>query len=158
MISRVSESSTSDPLPSTEMRSCTLPGAASNVTREGPRGAAAGDDPSAAAEREPADASATSGTRPRKTGDPSVPTAINETRDGSPPRAAGASPGVFGAGSHTNVTRVLPFSPRDVPIQVRTTDAREGRLTAASASSTAFGGPGLGGAIAFAVSVGVNAQ
>ena len=29
--------------------------------------------------------------------------------------------GVFGIGSHTNVTRVLPFSPRDVPIQVRTT-------------------------------------
>jgi len=36
------------------------------------------------------------------------------------------SPGAFCTGSHTNVTFVFPFSPRVVPIHVRTTRARVG--------------------------------
>src|SRR6185295_5553290 len=69
------------------------------------------------------------------------------------------SPGAFGSGSQTNVTRVLPFSPREVPIQVRTTLAFEGRATAAaSAASTGLGGPGFGGASARAASDCVSAQ
>ena len=125
MISRNSVSSTCDPAPSTETRSCTLPGFASNVTREGTRR-----DEDEAAAAGAVEASATSGTRPLKYGAPSGPTAISDTRAGCS-RASPRSPGALGSGSQTNVTRVLPFSPRDVPIQVRTTLARDGRMDAA---------------------------
>ena len=49
--------------------------------------------------------------------------------------ARAARPACCGTGSQTNVTRVLPFSPRSVPIQVRTTRARDGVVMAASAVS-----------------------
>ncbi len=62
-------------------------------------------------------------------------------------------------GSQTNVTRVLPFSPRDVPIHVRITLALDGRaVAAASASSTGFGAANFGPASARAVSSAVMAQ
>ena len=64
------------------------------------------------------------GTRPRKYGAPSVPTAVTDTRAGCSVSRAGA-PGARFA-SQTNVTRVLPFSPRSVPIQVRITRIRVG--------------------------------
>ena len=103
------------------------------------------------------DASARAGTRPRKYGDPSGPTAISDTRAGS--LADARSPGDRAIGSHTKVTRVFPFSPRDVPIQVRTTLARLGRLTAeARAASTGLGTAGFGGASARAVCSAFSAQ
>src|SRR5262249_34013453 len=92
-------------------------------------------------------ADAASGTRPRTYGEPSSAAAVNVTRDGVS-LAGSRSPGTCGAGSQTNVIRVLPFSPREVPIHVRITRERDGVLTAASAASTAFGGPGFGGASA----------
>src|SRR5438132_1306973 len=103
------------------------------------------------------DAAAAAGTRPRKYGEPSGATAVIDTRAGSSDPAT-RSPGAFGTGSQTSVTRVLPFSPREVPIHVRTTFARPGRLIDASAASTGLGGAGLGGASARAVSSRFSAQ
>src|SRR6478609_2615753 len=85
------------------------------------------------------------GTAPRKIGEPSGAIAINVTFAGSS-WVPGFSPSAFGSGSQTKVTFVLPLSPRDVPTQVRTTDARPGRLTEASAASTGLGMAGFAGA------------
>ena len=104
MISRTSLSRTSAPVLSTARRSCTLPGAASKVT-----------DPPVGTPL----AGAVFGERPRKYGEPSGAVAVTDIRAGvSPARAT--SPAVRGRGSHTKVTRVLPFSPRSVPSHVRT--------------------------------------
>ena len=82
---------------------------------------------------------------------------MSDTRVGSARSAR--SPGAFGSGSQTKVTRVLPFSPRDVPIQVRTTLARDGRAIAELiAASTGFGTAGFGGARARAVCSAFSAQ
>ena len=137
MISRVSVSSTCESTPSTESRSCTLPGGASNVTRCGSAFAAAvaavvadaAAPPGAAPPPVPLDPITVAGTLPRKYGEPSGAIAISDTRAGS---SRGRSPGAFGSGSQTKVTFVLPFSPREVPIHVRTTLARDGRATAAA--------------------------
>ncbi len=100
-----------------------------------------------------------SGTRPRKIGDPLGPTAMTDTRDGASPGPSGRSAAVRGVGSQTNVTRVLPLSPRDVPTQVRMTRARVvADATFDSAAVTAGGGPGLGGASALDVSSAVRAH
>src|SRR5262245_36604868 len=136
------------------MRSCILPGAASNVIRPGVLGAAAD-----AADAAPlvAAAGAPGSTLPRKYGEPSGAAAISETRVGS--SLALRSPGGRTIGSHTKVTFVLPFSPRDVPIHVRTTLARLGRAVAAViAASTGFGVGGFGGASARAVCSALSAQ
>jgi hypothetical protein len=64
-------------------------------------------------------------------------------------------------GSHTNVTRVLPFSPFDVPSQVRMTrdlDADEVFTTLESAAVTPAGVGGFGAAVDNALSSGVSAQ
>src|SRR5439155_1148517 len=133
-------SSTCDPVPCTEMRSCSFPGGTSKLTRCGVRIGDAG----------------ASGTRPRNDGDPSPASAMRATCDGSSP-AAVRSPGSLGSGSQTNVTRVFPFSPRDVPIQLRTTLAREGRAVAALiAASTGLGTSAFGGAVARLASSGVR--
>src|SRR6266550_5613865 len=62
---------------------------------------------------------AASGERPRYTRSPFSVAAITETRPG-----AGSlrrlPTGVFGSGSQTSVTFVLPFAPRSVPSHVRT--------------------------------------
>ena len=150
VISRTSVSSTCAPAPSTDRRSVILPGLASKVTRDGTRSAAAVDGAVAVAPTGTAEASAMSGTRPRKNGAPSVPIAMTDTRAGS--SRAGGEPGDFGMASQTKVTRVLPLSPRDVPTQVRTTSVRDGRLMAASAFSTGFGAMALGAALAIAAS------
>src|SRR5206468_3421576 len=63
-------------------------------------------------------ATGTLGTRPRKYGAPSRPTAVSDTRDGASLPATSRRPGTSGTGSHTKVTFVLPFAPRDVPIHV----------------------------------------
>ena len=153
LISRVSLSSTCDAVPSTEMRSWILPGGTSKVTRDGPRPATRRPPPAGAGA---VDASATSGTLPRNDGEPSGAIAISDTRAGS---SRGRSPGDFGSGSQTNVTRVLPFSPRDMPTHERTTLARDGRTTAlAIAASTGLGAAGLGGAVARATSSRLSAQ
>ena len=100
-----------------------------------------------------------SGTRPRKTGDPLEPTAISDTRDGCSPGPSGRSAAVRGVGSQTNVTRVLPFSPRDVPTQVLMIRARVvDEATLFSAAVTAGGGAGLGGASALDVCSALSAQ
>src|SRR6516162_2121055 len=84
---------------------------------------------------------------------------MSATRAGGSLRFEPTSPGVFGMGSHTNVMRVFPLSPRAVPIHVRTTDALEGRAVAAlSAFSTGLGTAAFGGAEARAVSAAVSAQ
>src|SRR6187549_1922682 len=115
------------------MRSWIFPGGTSKLTRDGPRAA---DVPPAAAAGA-ADASAASGTLPRNDGEPSGAIAISDTRAGS---SRGRSPGDLGSGSQMNVTRVLPFSPRDMPTHERITLAREGRTTAlVIAASTGFG-------------------
>ena len=149
MISRNSVSSTCDPAPSTETRSCTLPGFASNVTREGTRR-----DEDEAAAAGAVEASATSGTRPLKYGAPSGPTAISDTRAGCS-RASARSPSALGSGSQTNVTRVLPFSPRDVPIHVRIArdlEADDVFTTLARAAVTALGVGAFGAAVESAIS------
>jgi len=93
---------------------------------------------------------------PRNDGEPSGAIAISETRAGS---SRAASPGAFGSGSHTKVTRVFPFSPRDIPTHERTTLARDGRMTAlAIAVSTGLGTAGLAGAVARATSSRLSAQ
>ena len=120
-----------------------MPGVASKITRE----ACPGTPPVPAEAEAPGDADATaiSGTRPRKTGEPLGPTAISDTRAGCSPGPSGRSPADRGIGSHTNVTRVLPFSPREVPTQVRMTRARVvDEATLFSAAVTAGGGAGLG--------------
>ena len=99
---------------------------------------------------EPGDeaASEPSGTRPRNTGAPSADTAITATRAGWSVSDV-LSPGCRGVGSQTNVTLVLPFSPRDVPIQERMTRDRAVTLlvaTLASADFTAGASGGFGGA------------
>src|SRR5689334_18419103 len=53
---------------------------------------------------------------PRYTVAPSGPTAVTVSRAGFSSR----TPGGAVAGSHTKVTRVLPFAPRVVPSHVRT--------------------------------------
>src|SRR5438445_283380 len=106
----------------------------------------------------PADARAASGTRPRNTSEPSAPSAISDTRAGSS-RPVGRSPGDFGSGSHVKVTRVLPFSPRELPIHVRTMVAFDGRAVAdVIAASTGLGTEDLGGASARAVCSWFSAQ
>ena len=128
------------------------------MTRDGVRGGAAPVVPAAAA-LAPIDgdvpANATSGTRPRKYAVPLAPSAMSETREGSSVRR---SPGALGAGSHTKVIFVFPFSARDVPIQVRTTRVRDGCSMPARAVSTGLGSSGLAGASARAVSAAVSAQ
>src|SRR6185436_17764432 len=131
--SRTSESSTVWPASSTDRRICIWPGFAANTTRDGPVGV-------------PADAvGATEGTRPRKYGEPSSPAARTFTRDGMSPLRAVDTPAVRGTASHTRVTFVRPSGARSGPIQVRMTRTRVGWLIAASADSTAFGGPGFVG-------------
>src|SRR3954471_19821552 len=155
-ISRISESRTPEP-PSTDRRSSILPGAASKTTRE----ACPGTPPVPAEDEAPgaADATAISGTRPRKTGEPLGPTAISDTRAGCSPGPSGRSAADRGIGSQTNVTRVLPFSPREVPTQVLMIRARvEDDATFASAAVTAGGGAGLGGASALEVCSALSAQ
>src|SRR5262245_7278175 len=98
-----------------------LPGGTSKTTRCGPRPAP----PPAVTDSREVEANATSGTRPRKYGLPSVPTAVTCTRAGCWLSGGGAAPGVRGIGSQTNVTFVLPFSPRDVPSHVRIARARD---------------------------------
>src|SRR5262249_26311291 len=144
------------PAPSTETRSCILPGIASNVTRDGLDGAPLFPDAPPVPVAADVEAKATSGTRPRKYGVPASPTAMSATLCGSSWRPP--SPGVFCDGSQTKVTRVLPFSPLDVPIQVRMKRVRIGSLTGASAAWTSGGAPGFLGAVARAVSSAVSAQ
>src|SRR5579862_6236425 len=83
---------------------------------------------------------------------------MTDTRAGSRLSDGAGSPGDRGTGSHTNVTRVLPFSPRDVPTHVRTTPARDGRPIDASAASIGFGMSTFGGASARAVCSELSAQ
>src|SRR5579863_7125375 len=126
------------------MRSWIFPGGTSNETRDGVRLAEA--PPAAAAAAGAVEASVTSGTFPRNDGEPSGAIAISDTRAGS---SRGRSPGDLGSGSQTKVTRVLPFSPRDMPTHERTTVAPDGRTTAlAIATSTGLGAAGLAGAVA----------
>src|SRR5438105_1980559 len=148
--------------PSTDRRSCIVPGGASNTTRDGPRDGAPPPAAEAGGEEEfDVVASATSGTRPRKYGLPSLPTAVTATRAGCWLSGSGGDPGARGIGSHTNVTRVLPFSPRDVPSQVRIArafDAADVVATPASAAVTAVGTGAFGAAVDSAISSCVSAQ
>ncbi len=75
-------------------------------------------------------------------------------------RTAGprAAPGTGGVGSHTNVTRVFPFSPFAVPSQLRTYRPRQGSAVELSAFVTAVGTGGGGGAATFVASSLVSAQ
>ena len=61
-------------------------------------------------------------------------------------------PGHSGAGSQENVTRVLPFSPRAVPIQKCAARSRAGETRSVSAVVTADGASGFFGAFALATS------
>src|SRR5262249_34078520 len=108
-------------------RSCTLPGGTSKTARAGVDVVGDG----------------VPGTRPRKYGEPSGATAVTDTRAGASAVLAG-SPGIFGAGSQTKVTRVLPLAPRSVPIQVRTTRERAAGAILDNAAVSAFGGSTLG--------------
>src|SRR4029078_1706558 len=107
----------------------------------------------------PADASAASGDRPRNTRVPSDVAASSDTRPGwspgtPPPKAAPCA----GSGSQINVTRVLPFSPRSVPIHVRTylPDCTDGAIDASAVcTGLATSETGL---LIFSTSAAVSAQ
>ncbi len=150
--SRISLSSVPpEPAASTVMRSSIFPGGASKTRRCGAvAGAADGERPLApvsfGAGAGPTDASAASGDRPRNTRFPSDVAASSDTRPGcsrrTPPPSAGPC---GGSGSQISVTRVLPFSPRSVPIQVRTyfPDCTDGAMDA-SAVCTGLATSGVG--------------
>ena len=160
-ISRTSESITPALAPSTERRSCIGPGFASNSTRDGARGELSAPAAEAPGSFGDVDASTASGTRPRNTGEPSGATAITDTRAGGSFEPPDRSPGGRGIGSQTNVTLVLPFSPRDVPIHVRIERLRAAAVvfvTLASADLTSGGSAGFGGAVERATSSLVRAQ
>ena len=113
-------------------RTCIGPGSASKLTTRG------------------------SATRPRKYGSPVGAIAVTASRAGGSSRAA-ADPGDCATGSHASVTRVLPFSPRAVPIQVLIRSRREAVASVDSAAVTAVGASGLG-VVTRAVSSAVSAQ